>query len=427
MPETEQISPLENTMKSFAAVDVTGTTIGGSLEHFQKKLAGQGMSFSQFLLDSYVRKWTGEELAHALKIRTALVLGLQEFLVSRGIINIDRVSLSPVTDPLCHSVEHVPVILFQDTPYRTTHSMIYSKMLACISPHVPGVYIDSPNIRLELPSDTSRHKYLIDFSQMDIELKRTQVLSEEEYFDRPQETAATLARERDRALDFFEDLIIYSVKKILALAGESLAALGVTLAVPQKPFPRFYKDEEEGHEDSSLEKRLGQKAGVQFFWVLGLLRENYDLVYPYLSRDGKRPARGSISSRQVFNYDLCAAPLYTDGTLGSAYEVLSGGLREWVYDAIVARLLDNGILREAPRFDEKGNLLNMAALEGYGPFIAVAHMRTEQGQGLFPQVFGGGLGIERTLFALLHGPQVKDIDEVTCFGKNPDKSLPFLF
>jgi len=113
--------------------------------------------------------------------------------------------------------------------------------------------------------------------------------------------------------------------------------------------------------------------------------------------------------------------------LGDAYEVLSGGLREWVYDAIVARLLDNGILREAPRFDEKGNLLNMAALEGYGPFIAVAHMRTEQGQGLFPQVFGGGLGIERTLFALLHGPRLKDIDEVTCFGKNPDKSLPFLF
>ncbi len=338
-------------MKSFTAVDVTGTTIGASLERFQKKLAERGTSFSEFLLDAYIRKWTSEELAHALKIRTALVLGLQEFLVSRGILNIDRVSLSPVTDPLCHSVEHVPVILFQDTPYRTTHSMIYSKMLACMSPHVPGVYIDSPNIRLELPSDTSRHKYLIDFSQMDIELKRTQMLSEEEYFDRPQETAMTLTQEWHLALDFFEDLIIYSVKKILALASDDLTALGVTLAVPQKPFPRFYKDEEEDHETSSLERRLGEKAGVQFFWVLGLLRENYDLVYPYLSREGKRPARENISSRQIFNYDLCAAPLYTDGTLGSAYEVLSGGLREWVYDAIVARLLDNGILREAPRFD----------------------------------------------------------------------------
>ncbi len=414
-------------MKSFAAVGASGTTIGSSLEHFQEKLARQGMSFSEFLRDAYVKKWTGENLAHALNIRTALVLGLQEFLVSRGIVNIDRVSLSPVTDPLCHSVEHVPVIPFQGSPYRTTHSMIYSKMLACINPYVPGVYIDSPNIRLELPSDTARHKYLIDFSQMDIELKRTQTLSEEEYFDRPREVTATLVQERDRALDFFEDLIIYSVKKILALAGDSLAALGVTLALPQKPFPRFYKDEEEDHEASSLEERLGRKAGVQFFWVLGLLRENYDLVYPYLSRDGKRPEKESVRSRQVFNYDLCAAPLYTDGTLGVAYEVLSGGLREWVYDAIVARLLDNGILREEPQFDEKGGLLNMAELEGYGPFIAVAHMRDAKGQGMFPQVFGGGLGIERTLFALLHGPHVKDIDEITCFGKNPDKPLPFLF
>jgi len=427
MPMTEQIPLLENTMKSFAAMDATGTTIGSSLEHFQKKLAEQGMSFSEYLLDSHVSKWTGEDLAHALKIRTALVLGLQEFLVSRGVVNIDRVSLSPVTDPLCHSVEHVPVILFQGTPYRTTHSMIYSKMLACMNSHVPGVYIDSPNIRLELPSDRSRHKYLIDFSQMDIELKRGQTLSEEEYFGRPRETAATLEQERDRALDFFEDLIIYGVKKVLALAGDSLTALGVTLALPQKPFPRFYKDEEEDHEASSLERRLGGKAGVQFFWVLGLLRENYDLVYPYLSREGKRPAKESIRSRQVFNYDLCAAPLYLDGTLGSAYEVLSGGLREWVYDAIVARLLDNGILREEPRFDGRGNLLNMEALEGYGPFIAVAHMRDAKGEGMFPQVFGGGLGIERTLFALLHGPKVKEIDEVTCFGKNPDSSLPFLF
>ncbi|MCX8012752.1 MAG: hypothetical protein N3A02_00490, partial [Rectinema sp.] len=157
------------------------------------------------------------------------------------------------------------------------------------------------------------------------------------------------------------------------------------------------------------------------------LRENYDLVYPYLARDGSRPEKGSIPSRQIYNYDLCAAPLYLDGTLGRAYEVLSGGLREWVYDAIVARLLDNSILKEAPRFDAQGNIVNMEALDGYGPFLAVAHMRDETGKPYFPQTFGGGLGIERSLFALLHGPKIHDIDEVTCFGKNPDKALPFLF
>lgn len=414
-------------MKAFDSADLAGISIGSSLDGFQKKLAGSGISFTDYVRESHIRKWTGEALAHALKIRTALVLGLQEFLVSRNILNIDRVSMSPVTDPLCHNVEHAPVILFQNTPYRTTHSMIYSKMLACMNPFVPGVYIDSPNIRLELPSETARHKYLIDFSQMDIELKRSRKLTPEDYFDRPEVTKAELEQERNRALDFFEDLIIYAVKKILAFAPESLRALGVTLAVPQKPFPRFFKDEEEDHDASSLEERLGQKAGVQFFWVLGLLRENYDLVYPYLSRDGKRPPKASISSRQIFNYDLCAAPLYQDGSLGRAYEVLSGGLREWVYEAIVARLLDNGILREEPQFDDHGNLLNMAALDGYGPFLTVARMRDEKGEGLFPETFGGGLGIERTLFALLHGPSVKDIDELTCFGKNPDKVLPFLF
>jgi len=414
-------------MKSFSDMDITSATIGASLERFQKSLLARGTSLSAYVEDAYVKKWTGNTLAHALKIRTALVLGLQEFLTSRGILNIDRVSLSPITDPLCHNVEHVPEIFFQGTSYRTTHSMIYSKMLACLNPFIQGIYIDSPNIRLELPSEISRHKYLIDFSQMDIELKRKTFLSEEDYFDRPTQTAAALERERDAALDFFEDLIVHSVKKILALAEDSLRELGVTLAVPQKPFPRFYKDQEEDHESPTLEARLGRKANVQFFWVLGLLRENYDLVYPYLERDGKRPPRGAISSRQVYNYDLCAAPLYPDGTLGNAYEVLSGGLREWVYEAIVERLLDNAILKEKPQFDENGNLLNLAALEGYGPFLAVAHMRDAHGHGLFPQVFGGGLGIERTLFALLHGSKIEEIDQLTCFGKNPDKMLPFLF
>ncbi len=424
-------STRRKTMKSFAYLDAAGTSIGSILERFQASLADKGLSFNEFLSDAYVQKWKGEQLAHALKVRTALVLGLQEFLVSRGILNIDRVSLSPVTDPLCHDVEHVPVILYQDTPYRTTHSMIYSKMLACLNPYIEGIYIDSSNIRLELPSSTSRHKYLIDFSQMDIEFKRAKRLSEDDYFNRPRETTQVLTKELDRALDFFEDLIIYGVKKILVLAAESLGALGVKLTVPSKPFPRFYSDEIDMQGDcsleGSLEERLGHKAKTQFFWVLGLLRENYDLVYPYLSRDGRRPEKKDISPRQVFNYDLCAAPLYRDESLGAAYEILSGGLREWIYESIVSRLLDNAVLRESPRFDRNGNIENMAALDGYGPFLSIAHMRDAQGQGIFPQVCGGGLGIERTLFALLRGPFIKDIDEVTCFGKNPDKTLPFLF
>jgi len=317
----------EKTMKSFASLDAAGTSIGSILERFQASLADKGLSFNEFLSDAYVQKWKGEQLAHALKVRTALVLGLQEFLVSRGILNIDRVSLSPVTDPLCHDVEHVPVILYQDTPYRTTHSMIYSKMLACLNPYIEGIYIDSSNIRLELPPQPQTQIPKSISLRWISNSSRAKRLSEDDYFNRPKETTQVLTKELDRALDFFEDLIIYGVKKILVLAAESLGALGVKLTVPSKPFPRFYSDEIDMQGDcsleGSLEERLGHKAKTQFFWVLGLLRENYDLVYPYLSRDGRRPEKKDISPRQVFNYDLCAAPLYRDESLGAAYEILS--------------------------------------------------------------------------------------------------------
>ncbi|MFA5852579.1 MAG: hypothetical protein WC820_07760 [Spirochaetales bacterium] len=409
------------------AISPTETTIGSALAGWQESLAKRGESLGKTLDERYLQKWQDPQLADVLAVRTMFVLGMQEFLAGRGLMNIDRVSLSPITDPLCHDVEHVPVIRYQGVPYRTTHSMIYSKFLACINPAVKGVFIDSPNIRLELPheEEARKRKYLIDFSQMDIEAKRSARISDDDYFDRPEKVSSLLERQRDEALDFFEDLIIHTVRKVKAMCPECLAALGVTLEVPVKPFPRFYKDE--SGDDEGLEARLGAKAGTQFFWVLGLLRENYDLVYPFLKRNGQVSSPSSIGSKQVFNYDLCAAAKYLDGSFGEAFEVLSGGLREWFYPAIIARLMQNGILSQAPQFDGKGNISNIEALEGYGPFLSAVAARTPEGESVFPQTFGGGIGIERALFALLQGPKIRRIDEITCFGKNPDVPGPFLF
>ncbi|MCE5256530.1 MAG: hypothetical protein LLF89_06755 [Spirochaetaceae bacterium] len=403
-------------------------TIGEVLSRWQNAINSEGESFSSVLNRRYVAKWNSGPLADVMRIRTALVLGQQEFLADKGLVNIDRVSMSPITDPLCHDVEHVPVISYQDVPYRTTHSMIYSKFLACMNPRVKGIFIDSSNIRLELPHEdpVKRRKYLIDFSQMDVEARRESQICGDDYLDKPTEVSGILEGELDKALDFFEDMIIAAVARILATCSDSLAALNISLAIPAKPFPRFYKDECEGPEEG-LEKRLGQKAGSQFFWILGLMRENYDLVYPFLGRDGSVPSHSAISSRQIYNYDLCASALYPDGGRGEAFEVLSGGLREWFYPAIIARLLDNKVISEAPRFDSAGNITNMEELDGYGPFLAAAASKTQTGESAFPQTFGGGLGIERTLFALLQGPVIHSIDEVTYFGKNPDAGSPFLF
>lgn len=408
---------------------VATKSIGESLAAFQGELRAKGESLSAKVRREYADRWISADTRAALAIRTDLVLALHEFLAGRGLLNIDRVSLSPVTDPLAHDVESVPIIPYKSVPYRTTHSMIYSKMLACMNPGIPGIFVDSPNIRLELPSDgVQRGKYLVDFSQMDIELRRESLISTESYFKDGEGTARILRRERDRILDFLEDAIVFSVRHLIERRSAELAALGVRLEVPAKPFPRFDHDEAvAAHGEKDLEAKLGKVAGTQFFWILGLLRENYDLVYPFLDDTGKPRSRADIRSAEVYNYDLCASSLFLDGSRGTAYEVLSGGLREWIFSIVVERLLVNGILSERPRFDARGELENVAALEGYAPFLTAARMSDAEGRPLFPETAGGGLGIERVLFALLKGPHISRIEEVTLFGKNPDSEALYLF
>jgi hypothetical protein len=406
--------------------------IGESLERYQQGLKAQGRSFSADLSDRYAERWRAPTLRAALRVRTSLVAALHEFLVDRGLFNIDRVSMSPITDPLAHDVEHSPEIDYKGVSYRTTHSMIYSKMLACMNPDIPGIFVDSPNIRLELPSASGaqREKYLVDFSQMDIELRRKGRIGPEMYSGEVETVSCLLGQERDRALDFFEDLIRFAVGRVLARDHGELADLGVSLEVPPKPFPRFYKDEAaRRHGEAGLETALGREAGTPFFWILGLFRENYDLVYPYLPGDARHG--DAVPSARIYNYDLCASSLALGGSggrkLGDAFEVLSGGLREWIYPVIVQRLVDNGVLPELPRFDEAGNIENMAALGGYGPFLAAARLEDESGLSFFPETFGGGLGLERFLFAVLRGPEIRRIEDVTLFGKNPDSADLYLF
>jgi aspartyl/asparaginyl-tRNA synthetase len=406
------------------------TLVGQRLNRFQRSLASRGSSLKQEIDDRYLDKWRSETLYHVSRVRTALVAGMMDHLVEEGLLNLERVSVSLVTDPLAHTVEHLPEIPYRGSDYVTTHSMIYAKFLACHNPHLKGIFVDSPNIRLEPadPHGRQRGRYLIDFSQLDVEVRRNRELQLDAYLDKPREVTAILQEDLGKALKLFEGMTRAGFAKVQRLAGDSLDALGVRIDLPEKPFPVFYQTEAEakyGTED--LERKMGEATESQFFFVVGLMRENYDLIYPYLRRDGSRRAIREFTSREIFNYDLCVKGRQKDGTTSAAKEVLSGGLREWLPEAIVARLLDNGVIPEAPILDETGEIQNLEALGGYGPFLTVALSRDGQGRPLFPETFGGGIGIERLLWTLLRGPFIKNIDDVTFFGKNPDSTELFLF
>lgn len=404
-------------------------SIGQSLLGFQATLKESGESLESYIKQAYMDKWLSDEVYHAMAIRTTFVNAMQVHLADCGLLNMERVSLSPVTDPLAHDIEHIPTVTYKGHTYRGTHSMIYSKFLACFNQKVKGIYVDSPNTRLELesPMGQQRGKYLIDFSQMDIELRRNRGITIDDYYHRPEEMQQIFREDLEQALAFFEGLIIASVQAVVEKNEDDLKALGVALEVPASPFPRFRKDEAEKKHGALYEQRLGPDAGSQFFWITGLMRENYDLIYPYLKPDGSKRPLSDFSSDMIYNYDICAQSLQRDtGKYGDAYEICSGALREWLYEPIIERLLDNRIIATRPIF-KNGNIENIEELDGYGPFLLAATQQNEQGQPLFPETFGGGIGIERTVFALCKGQKIKTVDDITLFGKNPDSHPLYLF
>jgi aspartyl/asparaginyl-tRNA synthetase len=405
------------------------TRIGDALFGFQAALKEAGSSLSEHLEKHYYQKWVGDTLVAAISIRATFVTALHEFLTDEGLYNIERVQLSPVTDPLAHDVEHVPSISYKGLQYVLTHSMIYSKFLACHHPRIKGVFVDSPNIRLEVesPDRVQRGKYIIDFSQMDVEARRNRGIDLETYLHKPDHVQEILHEDMVTAKDLFERMLIYAAAKVLEKNQDELRELGVTIEIPKQPFPAFPFDEsKEKHGAKGFETAIGKETSSQFFWITGIPRENYDLIYPYLKPGGKIEPR-EVTSGMVYNYDIYAKSIILDtGEQTDAKEILSGGIREWLFETIVARLLDNNVIPERPTIVQ-GNIENINNLGGYGPFLLAVNMKDEKGRPVFPDTYGGGLGIERTLYAICRGPRVNKIDDITFFGKNPDSHQLYLF
>ncbi len=404
--------------------------IGESLYRFQAAINEDGMTLEDFIRENYSNKWQSEDLYHAMAIRTTFVNSISNFLIREGLLNLEKVMLSIITDPLAHDIEHTPSIQYKGHTYLTTHSMIYSKFLSCSNGRVKGIFVDSPNIRLEMesPNQVQRGRYLADFSQIDIELNRRRGLTLEDYYHNRDRVLEVLQEDMKRVMNFFERMIVFMCEEVNRLNADDLKALGVVLEVPEIPFPFFPKDEAvKRHGPRTFEERAGEETKAQFFWITGLLRENYDLVYPYLNADGSRVSLDSVSSANIFNYDILAKSIDArTGKQTSAKEILSGAIREWLYEPIVERIIDNKVLPVRPVIKD-GNIDNIDELGGYGPFLYFARMKGADGKPLFPDTMGGGIGVERTLYSILRGEKISKIDDVTFFGKNPDSHPLYLY
>lgn len=264
-----------------------------------------------------------ENFIEIFKIQTEALIAIHEFLYQHGFLQLMPVIVSPITDPLCHSVYEAN-IEYLNQKLQLTKSMALHKQIAISALDTKGIYIVSPNVRLE--KDIQSDNHLLEFSQLDIELK------------------GASARE---FMSFMEELIVYTFSRVRDRCKEEITLLRVPIKTPKTPFQLY--------SSWDLRSEFGTEFGFQIsqrednlFWITDFEREFYDKENE--SRKG-----------HYFNYDL----YYPEGY----GEALSGGERDYKYDVIVRKLEERNQSPEdfAPYLElAKADLLGPSAGGGLG-------------------------------------------------------------
>jgi len=237
-----------------------------------------------------------ERYLEIFKIQTYVLKILHEYLYQEGLVQLMPVILSPVTDPLNHPVYDAS-ITYHNRELQLTKSMILHKQIAIASLDVKGIYIVSPNVRLEKGVESDRH--LIEFSQLDIEFKGWSALE---------------------FRSFMEDMLVFVFTKVKKTCEKELEKLGSEIRIPQKPFRIYSSRKLKSEFGSNFETQISQRED-NLFWITDFEREFYDKEDP-------------LRKGHYVNYDLFFPEGYQ--------EALSGGERDYEYETLVRKIRQRG-------------------------------------------------------------------------------------
>ncbi|MCF2140391.1 MAG: asparagine synthetase A [Candidatus Lokiarchaeota archaeon] len=261
-----------------------------------------------------------EKRTALLRIQTEVLKALHDSLYSRGFIQLMPVILSPITDPLNHSVYDAS-IHYSKQQLQLTKSMILHKQLALSMSRAEGIYIVSPNVRLETEEKEQSLRHLLEFSQVDIELRHA---SQNDF------------------MTLMENVIVEVLKHVKSQCQAELAVFESNLIIPSRPFPRYSSESAFNRYGRDFEQILSDTE-KSLFWITDYKREFYD------KEDPNRPGH-------YINYDL----FYPEGF----NEALSGGEREYEYEVILRKLKernqDPSAFSSYLKFAKKGKLFPSA-------------------------------------------------------------------
>lgn len=250
-------------------------------------------------MKTIIEKMASDRMDAILQIQSCMLKAITDFMHMKEVIQLMPVIVSPITDPLCHSVFDAR-IKYYGQDLQLTKSMLLHKQISLISKKRKAIYIISPNIRLEKKECNHTGRHLIEFSQVDFEFKD---------------------KKKEDVMRFMEELLVYVVRKMKEECKRELDYLGSKIEIPKTPFRLFQSKKLRMIYGEDFEKILSEEM-KQPFWILDYEREFYD------REDPERP-------KTFLNYDLVYP--YSFG------EALSGGEREFKYERIVKRMKECGI------------------------------------------------------------------------------------
>lgn len=237
-----------------------------------------------------------EKNKHILRIQSAALKAIHDYMHDHGVVQSMPIILSPETDPLNHphfdaSVEYYGQKL------HLTKSMILHKQLSLVNGGIDKIYFMSPNVRLEKSELKETGRHLFEFTQVDIEFKD---------------------KTKKDFIEFTDGMIASVYRFVIKTCADDLKALDRRLKVPELPLKVYESKELTEELGEDFEKKASQRAKDPF-WITDFRREFYD-------REDKE-RRG-----YYHNYDVFWPEGYG--------EALSGGEREWEHEEIVRKMAE---------------------------------------------------------------------------------------
>jgi asparaginyl-tRNA synthetase len=249
-------------------------------------------------LQSTLKKIQAPGIKDILTVQQGIIRATHEFMYQNKLTQIMPLMLSPITDPLNHSVVDAS-IHYAEQQWSLTKSMIFHKQLALMNPELDAIYIVSPNVRLELADrkDTGRH--LFEFTQVDFEFR---------------------GKSKEFVMDFMERLIAFVFDHLNKEIPDTIKKLRGSL-LPKYDKLKLYRTEELEKQYGPDYEKIKSKEAVEPFWLVNHKREFYD------KEDQARP-------NTYLNYDIIWPEGYGEG--------LSGAEREFEYKQILKRMDETG-------------------------------------------------------------------------------------